>query len=96
MFPVKEIAMYIILAVQPVKLRRRLEYEVSTTKKKMYTKDFQLLYTLLVSKFEVCFELSPSGFINAGKRTNQNSKSKQEAEKGKAGGDRIKCFKCIK
>ena len=51
-FPVKEVATQIVKAVQPVELRHRVEYELSTIAGKEVTKDLRQLYTFLVSKYE--------------------------------------------
>ena len=51
-FPVKKIATQIVKAVQPVELRRRVEYELSTITGKEVTKDLRRLYTFLVTKYE--------------------------------------------
>ena len=46
-FPIiKEIANQIVKAIDPVELRRRVEYEQSTIRGKENTKDLQLLYNL--------------------------------------------------
>ena len=42
-FPVKEIATQIVKAVQPVELRRRVEYELSTIAGKEVTKNLRQL-----------------------------------------------------
>ena len=63
-FPVKEIATQIVKVVQPVELRRRVEYELSTIAGKEITKDLVQLYNFLVSKYAAWYELFPSGFIN--------------------------------
>ena len=63
-FPVKEIANYIVKAVQPVELRRRVEYELSTIAGKGINKDLVELYNFLVAKYKAWYELFPSGFIN--------------------------------
>ena len=43
-FPIKEIATQIVKAIQPVELRRCVEYGLSTIRGKEYTRDLQLLY----------------------------------------------------
>ena len=63
-FPVKERATQIVKAVQPVELRRRVEYELSTIAGKEITKDLVQLYDFLMSKYATWYELFPSGFIN--------------------------------
>ena len=64
MFPVKEIANQIVKAIQPVKLRRRVEYELAIIRGKENTKDLQLLYNFLGIKYEAWYSLFPTGFIN--------------------------------
>jgi len=54
-FPVKEIASHIVKAVQPVELRRRVEYELSTIAGKGITRDLVELYNFLVSKYTACY-----------------------------------------
>ena len=54
----KEIATQIVKAVQPVELRRRGEYELSTIAGKEITKDLVQLYNfLLVSKYAAWYDL---------------------------------------
>ena len=47
-----------------MELRRRVEYELSTIRGKEYTRDLQLLYNFLVTKYEAWYAMFPSGFIN--------------------------------
>ena len=88
-FPVKEIATQIVKAIQPVELRRRVEYELSTIRGKETTRDLRLLYNFLITKCEAWYEMFPSGFINPPGR---------KAADGKPGANlsKIKCFKCNK
>ena len=88
-FPVKEIATQIVKAVQPVELRRRVEYELSTIAGKEITKDLVQLYNFLVTKYAAWYELFPTGFINL-------AGSKAGAVKPGASPSKMKCFNCQK
>jgi len=87
-FPVKEIASQIVKAVQPVELRRRVEYELSTIAGKELTRDLVELYNFLVAKYTAWYELFPSGFIN------NPTGVKGGATRPGASNRKIKCFNC--
>ena len=83
-FPVKEVATHIVKAVQPVELRRRVEYEPG----KEVTKDLRRLYNFLLSRYAALYGLFPTGFINPTER-------KAGAVNQGASPSKIKCFNCL-
>ena len=87
-FPVKEITSHIVKAVQPVELRRRVEYELSTIAGKGITRGLVELYNFLVAKYTAWYELFPSGFINP------TGVKGGGATKPGASNRKIKCFNC--
>ena len=88
-FPVKEIATQIVKAIQPVELRRRVEYELSTIRGKEVTRDLRQLYTFLIAKYEAWYAMFPTGFINPPGR-------KSASVKPGASPSSIKCYNCQK
>ena len=85
----KEIATQIVKAIQPVELRRRVEFELSTIRGKEVTRDLRQLYTFLIAKYEAWYAMFPTGFINPPGR-------KAAAEKPGASPSSIKCYNCQK
>ena len=60
-FQAKDIAKYIVRAVEPKELRERVEFELSTEEGKQYGRDLRMLYTLIVGKFTLWYALHPDG-----------------------------------
>ena len=90
-FPIKEIATQIVKAIQPVELRRRIEYELSTIRGKENMRDLHLLYNFLVIKYEAWYAMFPSGFINPRGRNGKSAEGTPGANLSKS-----KCFNCKK
>ena len=60
-FQAKDIAKYIVRAVEPKELRERVEFDLSTEEGKQYGRDLQMLYNLIVGKFTLWYTLYPDG-----------------------------------
>ena len=86
-FSEKEITTQIVQAIQPVELRRRVEYELSTIRGKEVTRDLRQLYTFLIAKFEAWYAMFPTRFINPPGR-------KAAVVKPGACPSSIKCYNC--
>ena len=60
-FQAKDIAKYIVRAVEPKELRERVEFELSREEGKQYGRDLRMLYALIVGKFTLWYTLHPDG-----------------------------------
>ena len=60
-FAEKDIAKFIVRAVEPRDLRERVEFELSTEAGKQYGRSLRLLYALLVEKYTLWYQLHPDG-----------------------------------
>ena len=89
-FQEKDIAKYIIWAVEPRELCERIEFEVSTEQSKQYARSLQMLYVVLVDKYTLWYTLFPVGVAARTPQRREGTRNMAFQEPAARGG----CFTC--